>query len=643
MDFLAWLAAVTMFSMGGLFNMMSATTAPSSSSSYASSSSTTSIVATSSALRTDGQTPTSITDKVISTRIKAGSGNTAVPGSRVSIIYKAAVKTSSTSAIVFDSTEAHGGKPLQFVLGGTQTGTYGEYRDIDTGTATIGFPASLDYVFGGVVVEGLQIGINGMKEGERRLLIIPPIFGYRGLSMLDTDAITKDAKTVVPKNATLVYEVELVGVASTTIPDADASLLSQNHPPVAYPFLDVKQDKNKVTVDVSRGPWTFYTFKVDFGDGTLQTVCATGAACAATTTITHTYMKTGSYTVRLVSVRDKGVSIPTSTTGMQKQIDVGVLSSEGVTPRLALVSPKGGETFPLGTSTKIVWEPTSYDGMNKLKDMSLSAETVSGEKVAQLHVDPELKYTSFLVEGTDTFIKPGTYILRLTNNVTGVSSKTAKPVTITNGKLDLKINYWDTAELHDRQPLAATFFMGGIYTKCVLEDVRATPDGLPRNFDVPTKAPYVTVNYYAYAPAAAASSQIVGTCTRTDGSTDSDSVRITHFKDASSLKLISPGGGEVIRLNQKFRIQWEHIGISKVSIALYKNDTFVDWLTKDYVPELDDFSSKYRSFYWVPGLATPDDYGKDIFSVKVVGTKSDGSGTLESTSDHFALENVPTN
>lgn len=52
------------------------------------------------------------------------------------------------------------------------------------------------------MIKGLSEGISGMREGGRRRLIIPPELGFG----------KQGGGGVIPPNATLIYEVELLGI-----------------------------------------------------------------------------------------------------------------------------------------------------------------------------------------------------------------------------------------------------------------------------------------------------------------------------------------------------------------------------------------------------------------------------------------------
>jgi FKBP-type peptidyl-prolyl cis-trans isomerase FkpA len=96
-----------------------------------------------------------------------GSGNTAAKGSMVSVHYTGWL----TDGRKFDSSLDRN-DPLNFPLGA------------------------------GYVIRGWDEGVQGMQEGGKRKLTIPPELGYGA----------QGAGGVIPPNATLVFEVELLQV-----------------------------------------------------------------------------------------------------------------------------------------------------------------------------------------------------------------------------------------------------------------------------------------------------------------------------------------------------------------------------------------------------------------------------------------------
>ncbi|HKB60287.1 MAG TPA: FKBP-type peptidyl-prolyl cis-trans isomerase [Gallionellaceae bacterium] len=136
--------------------------------------------ATSSAASTSAQsTPTQSTEnsnvtELIKKDIKVGTGAEAVAGKQVTVHYTGWLydeKAPDHKGAKFDSSRDRG-EPFVFGLGQ------------------------------GMVIKGWDEGVAGMKVGGQRTLIIPPQLGYGA----------RGAGGVIPPNATLVFDVELLGV-----------------------------------------------------------------------------------------------------------------------------------------------------------------------------------------------------------------------------------------------------------------------------------------------------------------------------------------------------------------------------------------------------------------------------------------------
>lgn len=105
-------------------------------------------------------------------QVQPGTGTEALSGKLITVHYTGWLDDSGKKGNKFDSSVDRG-EPFKFVLGSGQ------------------------------VIKGWDEGCAGMKVGEKRTLTIPAALGYGPMGY----------PPVIPANATLIFDVELIGVS----------------------------------------------------------------------------------------------------------------------------------------------------------------------------------------------------------------------------------------------------------------------------------------------------------------------------------------------------------------------------------------------------------------------------------------------
>lgn len=123
---------------------------------------------TNSALNTTTTMPIENVTQLQATDEVVGTGAPAAAGDTITVQYVGAL----TDGTVFDASAKRGTEGFTFALGAGQ------------------------------VIKGWDEGLVGMKEGGKRILVIPASFAYGNQAVGD----------IIPANATLIFEVELVKV-----------------------------------------------------------------------------------------------------------------------------------------------------------------------------------------------------------------------------------------------------------------------------------------------------------------------------------------------------------------------------------------------------------------------------------------------
>ena len=147
--------------------------------------------------------------------LTAGDGITAVAGKRVTVHYEGRL----TDGTVFDASRNRG-QPFAFTIGAGQ------------------------------VIRGWEQGVAGMKIGETRRLTIPPELGYGA----------NGAGDVIPPNATLVFDIELLTVSDPIVLGAADNAALQQAQKNGAVVIDIRRPDEWASTGIIEGAETITAF-----------------------------------------------------------------------------------------------------------------------------------------------------------------------------------------------------------------------------------------------------------------------------------------------------------------------------------------------------------------------------------------------
>ena len=147
--------------------------------------------------------------------LTAGNGITAEAGKRVTVHYEGRL----TDGRVFDASRKRG-QPFAFTIGAGQ------------------------------VIRGWEQGVAGMKIGETRRLTIPPELGYGA----------NGAGNVIPPNATLVFDIELLTVSNPIVLGAADNEALQQALSNGVVVIDIRRPDEWARTGIIEGTETITAF-----------------------------------------------------------------------------------------------------------------------------------------------------------------------------------------------------------------------------------------------------------------------------------------------------------------------------------------------------------------------------------------------
>ena len=302
------------------------------------------------------------------------------------------------------------------------------------------------------------------------------------------------------------------------------------------------------------------------------------------------------------------------------------------TTGIRVTAPNGGEGWQEGVLNTVTWSPYQYNpDSNPAKDVTAYLEKKNSDgtfstlgKVqesgkASIHwITGELNSTT---QGGNLAPTGGGYYVRVVNNVTGATDRSDAPFTLLPNGGVIKVNGSDGPLTLVKDQKVNVSWSSYNTNSCWISGLKSTQGGSDLSI------PHVSSNgnqdaYYS------GLFNIILVCQKNTGGEINDVIAV-NTSSSSSIRIVSPNGGENIEIGKKIGIEYHLEGIKSISIALYKNDTWQKWIVKDSF--IGDSGSTNMGFSWTPDEAQT--YGSKVYKIYVTGQKADGTGYVDDKSD----------
>ena len=323
------------------------------------------------------------------------------------------------------------------------------------------------------------------------------------------------------------------------------------------------------------------------------------------------------------------------------------LASSPTTGSLRVTAPNGGEKWQIGSTHTILWTPynpqnnvnTAFTQVEAYLDKVVNGQFLNVGRIvesgkASIHWVGDLNVNGNLAQ-------PGDYYVRVVNKITGQTDRSDSPFKLVpqgtisvNLKLDGSENEIRNLPANGKQVLAS-WTSNAENGSCVI---------------------YVDVfgeqgEQYANLPATGSKSIFLGphtgsvgiNCTATTPIEGTANDKISVSQANASIRVSFPNqSGTSLRFDDQTNIILDTNKISRVSVALYKNDASYRWIARDFpVPE----TQRLQVISWRPSdvLTASEVVSGAVYKIYVIGFANDGTGgTVEDKSDApFKFSELP--